>query len=225
MPGSDSEPDDQVIHENPSADEPQSDDSNNTATFMTVGTDTFVTVVDPGKSLRDELRQPKQEPVSYDDADRRLVKPNKKAPADHADSKHSGSATKDCAMVELNVDHVDKAITKWVKNVNKNGVDTADLYLGKLLISEPEEMMQTVGDCISRAISEGRCVITGKSRAGTTSGPRELHLCSTGRIHLLDIACLLTRTRTLSHYARVSVSVSCDLIITTHSHSALCMLL
>lgn len=200
-----------VIHENPSAadikqafdvldaenrkhlydtqgeDEPHSDDSNNTATFMTVGTETFV---DPGKSLRDELREAKEAPVSYDDKldydnlcdwqrNNQSVKANKKAPA-NADSKHSGSPgcsrSTDGALVELNLWSIDKAIAKWVKNVNKDEIDTADLYLGKLLFSEPEEMLQTVGDCISRVISEGDV----REMLGITSGPRELHLCSTG---------------------------------------------
>ena len=149
-----------AVKKDPADDSDQSDD---TATFITVGTETFVTTVDQQFLENDDIDPRDWDPPpseridgnpstvhgaeEYPAVEGYAAKTRKKKKGPKAVGKKLG--------IKITDDQISTSIATWQAAVEEDGIDDADLFLGKLKMQNPDRVLGVIADRVSSAALQG----------------------------------------------------------------------
>ena len=149
-----------AMKEDPADDSDQSDDI---ATFITVGTETFVTTVDQQFLENDDIDPRDWDPPpseridgnpstvhgaeEYPAVEGYAAKTRKKKKGPKAVGKKLG--------IKITDDQISTSIATWQAAVEEDGIDDADLFLGKLKMQNPDRVLGVIADRVSSAALQG----------------------------------------------------------------------
>jgi len=139
------------------ADGDDSDHSNDTATFVTVGTETFVTTCTAARDDVD-LADWDIEPTEYRPQSQSATQ-EPPQPA-HAREAPELPAPRAPEKVKVTDAQIEEALSDWITETDAEGVEGADLFLGNMNMEDPEGVLAAVSTAMHKSMSERRLVVT-----------------------------------------------------------------